>query len=127
MTGQTSSTHVRKRLWAVLIDNSSKFGGNLVKGLIPGDFVKSSARSFERMFESIRVMLVVSDFESFSTNIPFTSWIVLVRSHFDYPVVFDLQLKAAVLSAAYASALVPCSHISLLSQNIGGMRNPRLR
>src|SRR4030042_2155013 len=74
MATLAAPTHVGYGAWAVGLNNLPEFGSYFIQGLLPRNALKSLSNTFERKSQSLRVILKISDVNSFSTKITLCPW-----------------------------------------------------
>ena len=110
-----AASHVSKRARAILADNAFEFGSYLIYGLVPGDTLKTFSHALQRIFESVGVMLMISDVHALTAEIALAFDIGLIRLHFDNAVVFRFHFQTAVLRTEDTAGFMNRSHLCSFS------------
>ena len=98
----------------MLFHDAFKFGRNFFNGLVPGNFFKLVPDLFQRMSESVGVVLIVLDVQPLAADIAFAARIVLVPLDFSYTVVLYADFQSAYVASQYTGCFFPIGHINLL-------------
>jgi hypothetical protein len=101
------------------LDDGFELPRNFIESLVPGYFLELITYFLERMFQSICVVLIVGDFQTLATTVPFAARVFFVRANLDDPVLFDRHFQSTVLSATHTACLLPRCHVSLLNLRLG--------
>jgi hypothetical protein len=112
MAGLAAAAHVGKGSGAMFANNILEFFCDLIDGLRPGNPLKLIAHPLQRVFQTVGVVLMISDIHPFPADIAFTAGIGLISFYFDNPVVLNLHRQTTVLGAEDTAGMVNRSHKS---------------
>jgi len=110
MTALTASAHIREGFGTVLTDNFLQFHRNFIKGLLPGNPFEFVSDPLQGILQTIGIVLVIGDVQTFPADISFTLNVALVTLHLHDAVIFHFDLQAAVLRTKDASGSMSGSH-----------------
>ena len=101
LRGTTDSppAHEGKSPRSVSFDDTGKFLGYLLDGLVPGYSFKGIPDFFKRMEETVGMMLVEVDIQSLPADITLTPGIVFISANFDDLILFDSNLESALIAS----------------------------
>ncbi len=71
---------------------------------------------FQRIFQTVSIVLVVSDVHPFTADVPFAANVALVTPHLNNSVVLHLNFQTAVLRTKDTGGLVNSFHCLFLSR-----------
>ena len=98
----------------MVIHNVFEPGRDLVYGLVPRNPFKPIPRTFQRIFEAVGMVLVISNIESLAADIPLAVQVVLVAPAFDDLIIFDANFQSAEIDSQNTRCFFPLGHICLL-------------
>ena len=72
-----------------------ELGRNLLYGLVPRNLFKPIPHAFQRILETVGMMLMVTNIESLTANIPLAVQVFLVTPAFDNLIIFNANFQSA--------------------------------
>ena len=79
----------------MFVYNGGEFVGYFLNSLLPGYFFKYVADLFERMRETISMVLKKLDVQSLTAGITLGEWVILIAANLDYLIVLGPNLEPA--------------------------------
>jgi len=85
----------------VLVHNGLDPGRYFFDGLFPGYLFKSVPDLFQRMCQTLGMVLIGFDIQAFAADITFAARVILVSPDLDDLIAFDSNLKSADITSQY--------------------------